>query len=115
MVLFLSKIIKVWLFLKITLLRLRLDRSFVESGVYTVLKQMNPHKALGPDGMNAQFYQKNLEVVGLEVTKSILGVLNDEAQFLDCNETNIALVPKKKHQQVPTDYRPISLCNILTS
>lgn len=59
------------------------------------------------------FYQKNWEMVGPDVTKLILGVLNDGALFPNCNETNVALLPKKKNSQVPADYQQISMCNIL--
>lgn len=43
----------------------------------------------------------------------ILIFLNNEADFSDCNYTSIELVPKKKNSTEPTDFRPISLCNIL--
>ena len=36
------------------------------------LFQMNPDKALGPDGFNPGFYQKNWELIALDLCKVIL-------------------------------------------
>ena len=35
-----------------------LNKQFTEIEVFQALDQMNPHKAPGPDGMSAYFYQK---------------------------------------------------------
>jgi hypothetical protein len=74
---------------------------------------MAPLKALGPDGFNAGFFQKNWELVGPEVCQAILYSLNNGVISNDLNSTFIALIPKSKHPSGVTDFRPISLCNVL--
>ena len=49
---------------------------------------MNPNKALGLDGMNAYFYQKYRKVVGSDITKVILQLLNGNASLAFVNQTN---------------------------
>ena len=53
-----------------------LSRSFSSTEVKAVLFQMGPTKALGPDGMNALFYQKFWHIVGKEVTDVVLDFLH---------------------------------------
>ena len=49
----------------------------------------------------------------VEVCQSVLGFLNHGLSDGDLNATYIALIPKIKNPSRVTDYRPISLCNIL--
>ncbi|KAL5773786.1 hypothetical protein ACOSQ2_013710 [Xanthoceras sorbifolium] len=64
-----------------------LDGKFSAVEVHAALKQMHPSKALGLDGIPALFYHKNWKVVVL-----------------------ILKIPQAQHM---TDFRPISLCNVL--
>ena len=43
----------------------------------------------------------------------VLNVLNSSMPLYDINKTNIALVPKTNNPQRMTDFRPISLCNVV--
>ena len=42
-----------------------------------------------------------------------LNVLNSNISMVEINKTNITLVPKIKNLIKMTDFRPISLCNIV--
>ncbi|PNX99664.1 ribonuclease H, partial [Trifolium pratense] len=53
------------------------------------------------------------EVIGKEVTKAVLDVLNHEGDPSQYNSTHICLIPKIKNPMNPGDYRPISLCNVI--
>jgi hypothetical protein len=88
-------------------------REYKMEEVELALSQMHPLKSLGPDSFSACFYQKSWATVKSEVNSAVLDFLNNG--FLDnaLNETHIALVPKKKNPSCITDYRPISLCNVL--
>jgi hypothetical protein len=51
--------------------------------------------------------------VGPEVCKAILYSLNNGVLDNDLNSTYIALIPKIKNPTCVTEFRPISLCNVL--
>ncbi|KAK2650563.1 hypothetical protein Ddye_018052 [Dipteronia dyeriana] len=74
---------------------------------------MFPTKAPGPDGIPILFFYKYWNIVGLEVTKACLGVLNEGHGLEEVNETLIILIPKSKQLERITEFRPISLCNVL--
>ena len=74
---------------------------------------MGPTKAPGPDGMNALFYQKFWHIVGNDVTTAVLDYLNNGNMLPDINYTHIVLIPKIKSPEKMTDFRPISLCNVI--
>ncbi|KAL0014213.1 hypothetical protein SO802_001282 [Lithocarpus litseifolius] len=74
---------------------------------------MAPLKAPGPDGMPPLFYQNFWSLVGDDVSKTILSMLNSATIPHPLNHTFITLIPKIKNPLATTDYRPISLCNVL--
>ena len=88
-------------------------RPFVECEVSEALKQMYPLKAPGPDGMPPLFFQHFWSTCGTMVTKTVLDFLNSGISPPNFNETHITLVPKIKEPKKITDYRPISLCNVV--
>lgn len=91
----------------------RLLRPFTAAEVELALHQMAPLKAPGPDGFNACFFQKNWDIVGKEVCQAVLFSLNSGIMNKDLNSTYIALIPKSRNPICVTDYRPISLWNVL--
>ena len=92
---------------------MELTRSFTKEEVLTALKQLHPTKSPDPDGMSALFFQKYWSIVGNNVTNLVLNVLNSRMSMVEINKTNIALVPKSKNPLRMTDFRPISLCNVV--
>ena len=81
--------------------------------VFKALKQMYPLKSPGPDGMPPLFFQHFWPTIGNVVTKIVLDFLNHSNFPPKFNETLIVLVPKIKNPKKVTDFRPISLCNVM--
>ena len=86
---------------------------FTADEVKVALFQMGPTKALRPDGMNALFYQKFWHIVGDDVVSAVLVFLNNGNMLPEINHTNIVLIPKVKNPQKVSEFRPISLCNVI--
>ncbi|KAL5538246.1 hypothetical protein UlMin_044727 [Ulmus minor] len=91
----------------------QLDGPFVAEDVRAAVFQMAPSKSPGADGMSALFYQNYWAIVGDEVTAACLGFLNKGLGLGSINETLITLLPKVKCPTHITEFRPISLYNVL--
>jgi hypothetical protein len=74
---------------------------------------MGAHKAPGPDGFTAGFYQTHWDTVGPSVTRAVLNFLNGGHLLETINQTTIVLISKVKHPQDLKNFRPISLCNVI--
>lgn len=72
-----------------------------------------PTKAPGEDGFPALFYQKCWQTIEDDVTTFCLQILNGGREVSSINSTNIVLIPKIPHPSNMSQFRPISLCNIL--
>ncbi|XP_035551682.1 uncharacterized protein LOC118349865 [Juglans regia] len=59
------------------------------------------------------FYQRHWKTVGKEVCDAVLCVLNSNGSIDALNETFIVLIPKIKFPSKVTEFRHISLCNVL--
>ena len=81
--------------------------------IQKALFQMNPSKAPGPDGMTALFFQKYWHIVGDDVSNAILDFFASGRMLRSVNYTNIVLIPKVKSPEAMTQFRPLSLCNVL--
>lgn len=91
----------------------RLNRTFHRSEIETVMGQMHPNKAPGPDGFSPGFFQIFWEIVGDDVSVSILKFLNCRGSIEDFNETFICLIPKVQNALAMKNFRPISLCSTM--
>ena len=77
------------------------------------LKQMHPTKSPGPDGMSPVFFQKYWDIVGPNVVGCALNILRTGVIPYGLNDTYICLIPKVNCPQKMTEFRPISLCNVV--
>lgn len=59
------------------------------------------------------FYQHYWNLVGNDINQSVLNFLNTTSLPEHLNHTFITLIPKKNNPEYASEFRPISLCNIL--
>uniref|UniRef100_A0A2N9HAL6 Reverse transcriptase domain-containing protein n=1 Tax=Fagus sylvatica TaxID=28930 RepID=A0A2N9HAL6_FAGSY len=90
-----------------------LSKDFIAAEVGEALAQMGPTKAPGPDGMPHLFFQSCWSQLGSNVTEAVLDCLNHGGSLQSINHTHLVLIPKRPSPTAITEYRPISLCNVL--
>jgi len=86
---------------------------FMEWEVSATLKQMAPLKAPILGGMPPLFFQHFWQVIDHDITQSILTWPNTGTLPRPVNHTFITLISKIKNLELVSEYRPISLCNVL--
>jgi hypothetical protein len=90
-----------------------LEKAFTSEEVDVALFQMGPSKAPDADGFTAGFFQKHWALVKESVQEAVLGFLKGDDMSEVINHTIIVLIPKVANPQELTQFRPISLCNII--
>ena len=90
-----------------------LIHDFTAHEVEQALNQMKPLTAPGLDGLPPIFFKSCWDIVGQDVIAASLTILNSGVMPENLNHTFISLIPKTKNPEKPTDFRPISLCNVL--
>jgi len=90
-----------------------LCREFSDEEISDALFQIGPLKAPGPDGFPARFFQRNWSVIKEEIIGAVRSFFKDGIMPDQVNETAIVLIPKIPYPESLTDFRPISLCNVL--
>lgn len=90
----------------------RIAQPFSSEKVRKALFDLNLAKAPGQDGLTTLFFQNAWSTIGDEISKAILGVLNDGKSLKGWNDTIITLISKVKKASYITQFRPISLCNV---
>ena len=81
--------------------------------VRKALFQIGDMKAPDPDGLHAIFFKRFWHILGDELTNEVLDAINNKKIPNGWNQTNIVLIPKVESPEVITQYRPISLCNVV--
>ena len=90
-----------------------LCREVTELEVNEAKKRMQPMKSPGFDGFSAGFFQSSWTTVRDKACKTVLNFLNHGIFDNSLNDTHIVLIQKIKRPVSVTDFRPISLCNVL--
>ena len=94
-------------------MRTDLARPYTVEEVEFTIKEMAPLKAPGPDGMPPLFYQTYWTKVGMDISQAVLSSLNFGSLLKSINHTFITLIPKVQNLERVTNFRPISLCNVI--
>ena len=90
-----------------------LTREFNAIEVKKALDQMYPLKSPCPDGTPPLFYQYFWYVVGDSVVNCVINFLNTGVAPPNFHDTHIVLIPKVKSPTKVSEYRPISLSNVI--
>ncbi|KAL0436253.1 UNVERIFIED_CONTAM: putative ribonuclease H protein [Sesamum radiatum] len=90
-----------------------LIQPYTEAEVTRALHQMADFKSPGPDGMSPIFYQKFWHIVKQDVVPCVLSLLSSCHMHPHFNDTHIVLIPKCKNPEYLSQFRPISLCNVV--
>ncbi|KAH0994880.1 hypothetical protein GBA52_018744 [Prunus armeniaca] len=73
--------------------------------------QLGSLKAPSPEGFPSLFYQKYWEEVKEVIMGTVMSYSESWEAVQSFSHTNIALIPKVLNLELPSQYRPISLCN----
>lgn len=77
--------------------------------VHDALFGMAPLKAPGIDGLHAQFFQTQWNIVGESLISMVRGVFENGMLDEFFNKTLLVLIPKVAGPEFVTQFRPISL------
>ncbi|XP_074288211.1 uncharacterized protein LOC141613378 [Silene latifolia] len=90
-----------------------LSQPFTANDVEKAFFDMQPNKSPGPDGFPPKFYQLFWHTIKADITSAILGFLNSGHIPPAWNNTHIVLIPKIPNPDCISQFRPISLCNVI--
>ncbi|XP_073363229.1 uncharacterized protein [Aegilops tauschii subsp. strangulata] len=86
---------------------------FSDKEIADALFQIGPLKAPGPDGFPARFFQRNWVVMPDQVITGVKEFFRTGLMPKGVNDTAIVLSPKVDNPEKLTEFRPISLCNVI--
>ncbi|KAL9682070.1 hypothetical protein QQ045_013863 [Rhodiola kirilowii] len=81
--------------------------------VAKVVKQLPSCKAAGPDGYNVELFRAAWNVCGADIVRSINTFFKTGIMPEGINSAYLAVIPKVKNASLPSDFRPISYCNVI--
>ncbi|XP_074277676.1 uncharacterized protein LOC141601306 [Silene latifolia] len=90
-----------------------LSQTFTANDVEKAFFDMQPNKSPGPDGFPPKFYQLFWHTIKADITSAILGFLNSGHIPPAWKNTHIVLIPKIPNPDCISQFRPISLCNVI--
>ena len=94
-------------------MRAALANPYISEEFGVAIRDMARLKAPGPDGMPPLFFQTYWIDVGMDITQAMLSCLNSGSIIKSINHTFITLIPKVNNPERVSDFRPISLCNVI--
>ncbi|CAA7043733.1 unnamed protein product [Microthlaspi erraticum] len=71
------------------------------------------NKTLGPDGFPAEFFKATWDILGSEISLSVLNFFQASFMPTSLNSTSLVLIPKRPGAEELKDFRPIACLNTL--
>ena len=90
-----------------------LNKPYTREEVKNAMFNIGDLKAAGPDGLHVVFYKKFWHIIGEDLIDEVLLAVNSRKIPDGWNNTTIVLIPKIDNPEVITQFRPISLCNVV--
>lgn len=88
-------------------------KQFTEEDISLAIKMMEPLKAPGVDGFPVLFFQRYWHIIGSDISSYCFSILSGETKIVDINKTRIVLIPKVEKPKNLSQFKPISLCNVI--
>ncbi|RLN35951.1 hypothetical protein C2845_PM03G26230 [Panicum miliaceum] len=90
-----------------------LCKDFSEEEIAYAMFQIGPLKAPSPDGFPARFFQRNWGLMKEDIVRAVQEFFRTGDMPQGVNDTAIVLIPKSLHPEKLSEFRPISLCNVI--
>jgi hypothetical protein len=91
----------------------RLTEPYTREEVKKAMFNIGDLKAPGPDGLHAVFYKRFWHIIGEDLTDEVLLAVNSRHIPEGWNNTTVVLISKVDNPEFITQFRPISLCNVV--
>jgi hypothetical protein len=91
----------------------KLCAPFSDKEISDALFQIGPLKAPGPDGLPARFFQRHWSILREDIIAAVREFFVTGIMPEGVNSTTIVLIPKVDNPRMMTEFRPISLCNVV--
>lgn len=88
-------------------------RDVSEDEIKRAMFNIGAWKAPRGDGFSAIFFHKNWSTVGSSVIQYIKEMWSNPAAVNKVNQTVVTLIPKVELPERVSQFRPISLCNVI--
>jgi hypothetical protein len=90
-----------------------LEREVTLEEIHKAIRSLPTGKAPRLDLIPSKFFQQSWTIVGLDMVELVKEVLASDSLPKQLNTNRITLVPKSGNLSLITNYRPISLLNIV--
>lgn len=84
-----------------------------EGEIQSALMALGPNKAPGPDGFTAKVIQENWDAFGPSILSEVKNFFQTGVMKRQIGRSNLVLILKTDEANMVTQFRPISVCNIL--
>ncbi|KAA3487436.1 reverse transcriptase [Gossypium australe] len=88
-------------------------KQFTKDDISYAVKTMTPLKAPWVDGFPVICFQRYWHIVGPDISRYCLAILNGHLEVGEINKTRIILIPKVEKPKNMSQFKPISLCNVV--